>query len=75
MQAHESQNPSTFEQENSLEAIHLDFMDIAHELHQKQSESKKKDRAKRRSQARRAIEDHQEKKRLEAELKEWWDDL
>ena len=75
MQRHELQHPSTYETGKTLEAIHVDFMDIAHEVHQKQSESKKKDRAKRLSQARRAIEVHQENKRLEAELKEWWDEL
>lgn len=74
MQEQQTAITSSYETINTLEALHVDFMDIAHELHQQQSESKKINKAKRRSQARRAIEAHQEKKRLEAELKEWWEE-
>lgn len=75
MQGQQVQPTVIYKPVKTIESLHVDFMDIAHELHQKQSESKKKDRAKRRSEARRAIEAHQEKKRLEAELKEWWDEI
>ena len=61
--------------EATPDALQIDFMDIAHDLHQQQSESKKKEKARRRSAARRAIENRQEQKRLESELREWWQEI
>ena len=59
--------------ENGLEAVQVDFMNIVFDIHQQDNENKKKDKARRRAAARRAIEMHMEKKRLEAELKNGWD--
>lgn len=59
--------------EKSLEAVHVDFMNIAFDMHLQDNENKKKDKARRRAAARRAIEMHMEKKKLEAELKNGWD--
>jgi len=75
MQAQQKYNSSTLQTDTSLKSIQVDFMDIAHDLHQTRSESKKKDKARRLAEARRAIEAHQEKKQLEAALKEWWEEL
>lgn len=75
MQALQTNHVNSYESRDNLESLHVDFMDIAHDLHQKQSKSKKKDRAKQRSNARKAIEMHQENRRLKAELKEWWEEI
>lgn len=60
---------------SSLDAIRIDFMDVYYDIHQRETETKKRTKAKRRYQARKGIEDYMEKKRLEAQLKEWWDEI
>src|SRR5690606_37604587 len=51
---------------SSLDAIRIDFMDVYYEIHQRETEVKKRSKAKKRYEARKAIEEHLEKKRLQA---------
>lgn len=60
---------------SSLDTIRIDFMDVYFEVHQQEAESKKKSKARKRFEARRAIEEHQEHKRLKEALSDWWDDI
>lgn len=62
-------------QHSSLDTIRTDFMDVYFEIHQQETETKKKSKAKKKFEARRAIEEHQEKKQLQEVLKDWWDDI
>ena len=60
---------------SSLDAIRIDFMDVYFEIHQRESEVKKRSKAKKRYEARKAIEEHLEKKRLQALLKNGWEEV
>lgn len=62
-------------QHTSVDIIRIDFMDAYSAIHQQASESEKKSKARKRFEARRAIEEHQEKKRLREMLSDWWNDL
>jgi hypothetical protein len=60
---------------SSLDTARIDFMDVYFELHQHDSELKKKTKARKKFEARRGIEEHQEKKQLQEALNDWWDDI
>ena len=60
---------------SSLDAIRIDFMDVYYEIHQRETEVKKRSKARKRYAARKAIEEHLEKKRLQALLKNGWDEV
>ena len=66
---------ANYNHHSSIDAVRIDFMDVYYELHQKESETKKKSKARKRFEARRAIEEHQEKKQLKEALTDWWDDI
>lgn len=59
---------------SKLENVQIDFMDIAFDLHHRETESKKKLKSRRKALARRAIEMHMEQRKLEKELKECWEE-
>ena len=61
--------------QTSLNSIRIDFMDVFYDIHQQESETKKKSKARKKFEARRAIEEHQENKQLQAALQDWWDDI
>tara|TARA_R110001592_G_scaffold363375_1_gene686375 strand:+ start:19619 stop:19828 length:210 start_codon:yes stop_codon:yes gene_type:complete len=67
-QANQSNDPT-------LDTIRIEFMDINCELNLQASEVKKKTKARKRFEARRAIEEHQENKRLQKALTNWWDEI
>lgn len=56
----------------SLEMLQVEFMDACYEIHQQKMVDTKKSKARKRFEARRAIEEHQEQKRLKELLTEWW---
>lgn len=58
-----------------IDNVRIDFMDAYSEVFHKECEMKKKSKAKKRFEARRAIEAHQEEKRLREALANWWDDI
>lgn len=60
---------------SSLDAIRIDFMDVYYDIHQQESEIKKRSKAKRRYEARKGIEDYMERKRLEQLLKNGWEEV
>lgn len=60
---------------SSLDAVRIDFMDVYYEIHQRDTEVKKRSKAQKRYQARKAIEEHLEKKRLQELLKNGWDEV
>ena len=64
-----------YTQPTSLDAIRVEFMDVAYEIHKQESETTKKTKARKRFEARKAIEEHQENKQLQNALKEWWDEI
>jgi hypothetical protein len=60
---------------SSIDAIRIDFMDVYYEIHQRETEVKKRSKARKRYEARKAIEEHLEKKRLQALLKNGWEEV
>lgn len=60
---------------SSLNAIRVDFMDVYFEIHQRETEVKKRSKAKKRYEARKAIEEHLENKRLQEQLKNGWEEI
>jgi hypothetical protein len=53
----------------------VDLVDIFMDLNKQDSNVKEKNKAQRKLAARRGIEQHYEKKQLEAALKEFWEDI
>jgi hypothetical protein len=60
---------------SSLEKMRIDFMDGYHDFHQNEEVNKKKNDNRRKCEARRSIEAYQEKKKLRAQLIDWWDEV
>ena len=64
--------PSTH---SAVHTLQIDFMDVYYEIHQIETETKKKTKAKRRFEARRGIEEHLEQKKLKAAIADWWEEV
>ncbi len=61
-------------QHSLLENIQVEFMDVWYQVHQQETAHNKKSKARKRYEARRAIEEHQ-KKRLKERFSDWWHDM
>ncbi|MFD2230111.1 PA3496 family putative envelope integrity protein [Alkalimarinus sediminis] len=61
---------------NSIVApVQIDLVDIFMDLNKQESNIKEQNKAQRKLAARRGIEQHYEKKQLEAALKEFWEEV
>lgn len=60
--------------ESAVAPIHVDLAHIFMDLNKQESNRTEKNKAQRKLAARRGIEQHYEKKQLEAALKEFWED-